>query len=513
MRSIAYPNAIDDLVVIEFRGGSRIGFLVRPVEAGLFRIVLWPEGLPDPDLAMDALIELPSSGGPPAHVAVDLAGYHGRAFATWSWALMRTQVNWSRLHDLGRALIGTDVIARNRFTVPGSHSASSARFVAWSCHQPYQSANETRAVLQGDALEILKWYSDLVREFRPDVVWGQGDTAYSDGTEATDFSNQVYDKGRWFTNPEATSWLRDEYRRMYRHFWSLEPMREVMSHFPHIFIWDDHEIHDGWGSEGKDRETGNLEMFRIAHQVANEYILNAGPRVRPQGAEAHQGYVMGPMAGFLFDTRSTRNYEGTRDRLISRQQLDDFVAFLDLVGRRAEVTNLVTCTSVPLVGLLTWATSVASRAPELLNDVALSGVRDDVRDSWTSPGNMEALNALLSEIRRFMVRRPDIRITNISGDIHVANAFELHIPGAPAPIHQLTTSAITNREHAPELVALITEIGDEEYIDGVGAVRRLWDTVTAPNALFADLSATKAAFTLRVWDPAAQGSRDLSLNL
>lgn len=298
---------------------------------------------------------------------------------------------------------------------------------------------------------------------------------------------------------------------MYRHYWSLEPMRRVMGNYPHLFIWDDHEIHDGWGSEGKDSNPGNRAMFRVAQEVAAEYILNSGPRVRPGGAEAHQAYILNGMASFIFDTRTSRNYEASKDRLISRSQFDDFVGFLESLRSKPQVTDVVLNTTVPFVGLKAWVNTLITRAPDLLNDHLLQGVRDDVRDGWTSPGNIETLSAVLEALRRFMAERPDVRVINVSGDIHVANAFEIHIPGASRPIYQVTSSAITNRHHPPDLVASATDISSSEFIEGVGQVRRIWDTVTDPNILLMRVGSGRSEFTLKVWSEDPEQRRDRTL--
>jgi hypothetical protein len=502
---VRYPNALADLVVVQYRGAGRIGFMVRPVAAGHYRLFVWPDRLADADLAATVLLDFPDEGTP-QRVAVEL-GRSGFVQRMWKWALVRTDPFNTPLEDFARAVVGADVVGSERFSLP-TDSRSETRFVAWSCHQPYEGDEGEQARLYPAAMDVLKWYASGVKDFAPDLVWGQGDTAYSDGTGATNFSDQVYAKGRWYTG-DARLRLRQEYRSMYRHFWSLTPMREVMSRYPHLFIWDDHEIHDGWGSESEDLESGNQEMFRIAHSVAEEYILNAGPRIRPAG-EAHQGYTLGPMAAFIFDTRMTRNYVAAQDRLISRQQFSDFIAFLDAVSRRPGLTDLVTCTTVPLVGLRTWVEVLMTRAPDFVNSV-VSGIRDDVRDGWTSPGNIETLSAVLGALKRFMIRRPDVRITNISGDIHVANAYEIVIPGASQPIYQVTTSAITNRTHPPGVIAMMTEIRDVEDVEHVGSVRRLWDTVVAPNFLFTSIGSGRATFKLSVWNPEDPGGADLTI--
>jgi hypothetical protein len=507
VEAIRYPNAVADLVVVQYRGGGRFGFMVRPVTGGLYRLCVWPDGVADADLAATALLDFPSDESPPQSVVIDLRQYDGLFRGRWIWALVRTDPFATATEDFARALIGPDVVGRERFAVPVTPGRSATRFVAWSCHQPFEGDKGRRARLHPDAMDVLEWYAGETETFAPHLVWGQGDTAYSDGCDATDFSDQVYGKSRWNVG-DAPARLQREYRSMYRHFWSLAPMRRTMSRLPHLFIWDDHEIHDGWGSEQKDLEPGNQEMFRIAHGVAGEYILNAGPRLRPAGVEAHQAYTLGPMAAFIFDTRTTRNYVAQRDRLISRQQFDDFVGFLDVIARRPDLTDLVTCTTVPFVGLRTWVEVLMTRAPDIVNGIA-SGIRDDVRDGWTSPGNLETLSAVLDALKRFMLRRPEVRITNISGDIHVANAYEIIMASAPQPIYQVTTSAITNRQHPPGIIAVMTEIDDVEDVGGVGLVRRVWDTVDAPNVLQASFADGHSTFNLRVWNPEDQGAADL----
>lgn len=483
--------------------------MIRPVAAGLYRLFVWPHGLADPDLAATVAVEFPAADSPPQTVAVDLTEYGGMFRGRWTWALVHTDPFATPLEDFARAVFGSDVVGRERFTLPSRLGEPAARFAAWSCHQPYEGDEGERPRLQPDALDVLKWYAQGVSDFAPQLIWAQGDTAYSDGTESTNLSDQVYGKGHWYSG-QAPQLLRQEYRSMYRHFWSLGPMRQVLSRYPHLFIWDDHEIHDGWGSEAEDLQTGNQEMFRIAKSVANEYILRAGPILRPGGGDAHQGYVLGPMAAFIFDTRATRNYVARSDRLISRQQFDDFVAFLDSAARIPALTDVITCTTVPFVGLRTWVEVLMTRAPDFVNNV-VSGIRDDVRDGWTSPGNMETFFEVLGALKTFMRRRPEVRITNISGDIHVANAYEIIMPDAPQPIYQVTTSAITNRVHPPGIIAMMTEIAEYEDLAGVGTVRRVWETIEAPNVLHTSIESGRAKFDLKVWNPEDPGAADLTI--
>ena len=116
---------------------------------------------------------------------------------------------------------------------------------------------------------------------------------------------------------------------------------------------------------------------------------------------------------------------------------------LDTIRSDSTITDLVTSTSVPFVGLRSWVTELITRAPDFLNDSVLEGVRDDVRDSWTSPGNKPTLIRVLGALRSFMQSRPDVRVTNVAGDIHVAQAYAIEMPGAPGSLYQITTSALT----------------------------------------------------------------------
>lgn len=500
MRPIRYPNPLTDLVVVEFRSPQRIGFMVRPQTAGTYRLFVWPKGLPEPKLALHTLLRFPTADSPPLHPNFTFPSHTVQDFTEWQWVLMHTKDGASALEDLAAATFGIDTVAKGNFSILRYLTDDEIRIVVWSCHMPYETGLGNQATIGEHSQAILEWFNMQIQEFKPHIVWGAGDTAYSDGTEATDFSNQVYGQGDWFRNPLHVAWLRKEYRKMYRYFWSFKPLAHMMQNIPHLFIWDDHEIHDGWGSEGKDFEPGNQALFKEASKVANEYILNAGPRIRSSGEEAHQAFIFGPLAAFIFDTRSKRNYEARGERLISRQQYSDFVAFLVAVARDVNVTHLITCTTVPFVNMRTWVLELVSRAPNLLNDTLLQGVRDDVRDSWTSPGNIDTLIAVLDALVNFTYRRPDVRVINVSGDIHVANAYEIWHPGALQSIYQVTTSAITNRTHPGKIVEELTEIDDGSYIQGVGQVRRVWPTITDPNVLFMRVRSQGTEFRLKIFN-------------
>ena len=509
MNSIKYPNKLASIVVLGYKKHNIIKFIIRPKNAGLYRFILWPKNSHDIDLMLDKLLFFKSNSDNPVHVTFELTE-DMQSFYLWKWALLPTDPLSTISDDFLNFINNKQFGISNKFRFIPNKKINDVRCVAWSCHQPYDARNN-RLIINDDTEKILKWYENIVKEFKPHVIWGQGDTAYSDGTDASNFVDQVYDKKNWFKDPNNKQWLYNEYRNMYRYFWSFTSLRNIMSQFPHIFMWDDHEIHDGWGSEKNDQRVENTEIFYIAKQIANEYILNAGPRVRENGLEAHQSYVLGSLAVFIFDTRSTRNYYSNNSPpLISNEQYEDFIIFMNSIRNNKSIRYVVTCTTVPFVGLRSWVTEFITRLPNFIDDSIIS-ISDDVRDTWTSPNNMGTLLKLLAAMRSLMYKRPDIKVINISGDIHVANAFKIYDSTMNYPIYQITTSALTNRKHSPGLIRYISDIPDHYTVPKVGKIEKIWDTITDPNVLFMDLNAQHAKFTLKVWNKKPMAMNDLTL--
>jgi len=209
---------------------------------------------------------------------------------------------------------------------------------------------------------------------------------------------------------------------------------------------------------------------------------------------------MGSTAVFVFDTRSVRNYEASANPLISDQQFEDFREFLNRIADNGQVTDVITLTTVPFVNLRTWVEELMTRVPDLINEAILQGIRDDVRDGWASPNNFSTFQAVIREISAFMRRRTDVQVWNVSGDIHVANAFMIVPEGLNRPIFQITTSALTNRSAPPAIIREITEIEDELTVDGIGAVYRIWPTVADPNFLCIQSNNGRTKFALKSFD-------------
>lgn len=506
---IDYPVELRDLVVVGWKGLRVRSFTIRPRLGGHYRFCLWPSRFPESGWVVRHDLHFPGEGSAPVHVRFDLDAQRARGFEEWSWALVRLADERAWLPD-SELLFGDRSIASGRVVFPGRLPPSEVRTIVWSCHQPFED-EDGRAVLHPSTTRIMPWYEQMVGAFRPDVIWGAGDTAYSDAKPPTNFADRVYNRQGWHLSAEGRQWLRDAYARMYRYHWSLPAMQSVMGTWPHLFMWDDHEIRDGWGSEEADFRDGNAAMFDVARAVADEYILNAGPRLREDG-DAHQAYVTGSQANFVFDGRSSRNYGGGHGQIISPGQMEDFRRFLARVSTHRAVEYLFIGSAVPLIYLKSILVRLGSEAPKFLTDAA-AGVRDDLRDSWDSPGNRDALKALLATLRDFQFGRPDVQIAILAGDVHVANAFEIWPPGFVRPFYHITSSAITNRDHVPDLVSLLGQLDRIETHPDLGAIRRLWPEISDPNVLCVRTTPGRAEFTLRVLPLDNSAARDQVLVL
>lgn len=535
MAPIDYPNDLLDIALLGKPGAWRRRWLLRPLRAGRYSLFVWPSHL----LELKALhrrdLVFRDGGGAPQSVEFKVPRPL-RVFRDWRWRLVRWPTTWrpprpepgqvaksdrrssvdaqdARSPRVERVPPASSLLFDERPTLEGAFSIADDcgdephRIVMWSCHQPYATDESGRAALHADQAGLLEWAQERIKGFAPHVVWGLGDTAYADGTPATDFVRQVYGEIDLQGRPGLRAELRSAYRRMYRAHWSFPALQSVMRNVPHLCVWDDHEIRDGWGSEEQDFAGGNPLVFEVAREVADEYILNHGPRVRPAAVstpplarpDAHQAYVAGAVAAFIFDGRSSRRYADPEGRILSEQQFVDFETFCADVAEDRNVRFLVMGCAVPFINLKDVVEELGAKAPKALTDL-MAGIRDDIRDSWHAPGNREGLKRLIGILRRLHRRRGDIDIVNVSGDIHVANAFSFQPPGFFRTLYQFTSSALTNREHPPEALAALVDLGAHSFSEVLGLVTRIWESIGEPNLMTLEPRGDVLRVILRVFD-------------
>jgi hypothetical protein len=538
MTPIAYPNEALDIALVGKPAAWQRRLLLRPLGAGEYSLLAWPTHALELRMVQRVDLVFRDGQGAPQPVLLEVPKPL-RVFRDWSWRLVRwpNQLAAEVAPDTGREsrhtrgapplekkrrppvsalLFEERAIVEGSFSLADDHGDAPHRIVLWSCHQPYATSEAGTATFNPETPAVLAWGERRISEFGPHVVWGLGDTAYADGTPATNFVDQVYGQVDLAGQPGLGDELRSAYRRMYRLHWSFAPLQRLMRSIPHLTVWDDHEIRDGWGSEDEDFAGGNPLVFEVARGVADEYILNNGPRVRRpspgERSDAHQAYVAGAVAAFIFDGRSSRRYSDPGGRVISDEQFADFEAFCAAIARNRQVKFLVMGTAVPFINLKDFVEELGSQAPKALTDL-MAGIRDDVRDSWHSKGNRDGLKRLIGILRKLHWRRPDLDMVNVSGDIHVANAFSFQPFGFTKCLYQFTSSALSNREHPPAAVAALVDLGSTTFTEVLGFVTRIWDSLEDPNLMTLEPKGEVLRVTLRVYDleaPAAERDRPAS---
>ena len=276
----------------------------------------------------------------------------------------------------------------------------------------------------------------------PALVLGTGDQVYMDAAYGTIVPTlrrkQKHPLSLWSSADEPellvpVARLASRIDQQYRLFWSFETVESVHRRLPALLVWDDHEIMDGWGSQGiESRFRSEYWTFRRAF-LAHQYAWPGGraemrarddprrsPRALPQTAVVHGVPV------FALDTRSERglpiealsdsanctevreysqNHEGDRP-ILSSDQACQFEEWLDKIPQGGWA---VVVSSSPVFS------QMAGRVSRLTSN-SNSELQDDAGDSWASGDNWSQRELLVALMRNARVR--GVRPVVVSGDIH-----------------------------------------------------------------------------------------------
>lgn len=525
--SIRYPVDPHNIVIMGRPAQWQRSWVMKPLLHGNYSLLIYPKGLAEKryitriDLSYEA-----GEQAPLRHVFTIPSSL--RSFRKWQWRLVRWNDSEVKIRalkikqkrpDLSSIMFTAQITADGTFSLKNNINPSSHRLIVWSCNQPFDVGEQGEAILNPVVPSVFHWYKKQVDRFDPDVIWGLGDTAYSDGCEATNFVDAYYNHTQRLRLSEGKLKLLQAYREMYRHHWSFQDLQNTMRNYPHFCVWDDHEIRDGWGSEANDFEKGNNIIQQQASIAAEEYILNNGPRVRPPNKntahsskeDAHQAYIDGNVAGFIFDGRSSRRYNETNGYVVSEEQMADFEQFCKLLAKKKEVKYLIMGSAVPFINLKDFLENLISKAPKAITDLA-AGIRDDVRDSWHSPGNIQQLKQLIGILRHLHRQHSTIEIINMSGDIHVANMFAFQPLGFTRSLYQVTSSALSNREHPNDTLNKAVQVGTEAWSEALGLITRIWPTVSDPNIILLTPKSNHLEITLKVYDLDSENNKVKEVN-
>lgn len=328
-------------------------------------------------------------------------------------------------------------------------------FVVMSCHNP--------AVAQEDGFEGHAVWADL-----PQIISRHSN---QNVRFALLVGDQVYaDEWQERIRQEATEEGRLRlYLEVYRRHWSNIYYRRVLCRLPAVMMWDDHDITDGWGSEEASFDGKSAEfkpdwqrLFDAAFKSFS--LMQASRNPAPLAQNPRDGLDFAFRAGrwgFVFlDLRTNRNVR--RQQLLTAAQADRIRQWVEAnrEGMRAlfVISPVVFSHGSPLLedftvkawpfvmkwvdwfaSITRWGKGLQTRFMKSLGDI-----RDDIRDSWSSPENSAQADDMLNYL--FGVQNdPEhpIAVVVLSGDIHTSGYANIY-SSDPAHKERSTIAHITS---------------------------------------------------------------------
>ena len=231
------------------------------------------------------------------------------------------------------------------------------------------------------------------------------------------------------------------YVEKYLWAWSVPEMREILGTVPHLMMWDDHEVYDGWGSNEEDAQPESQAIFRAAKEAFSVFQRSHGPMAWSN--KTHGWGVLTDSVGIAaLDGRSLRNY--SKGVVHGAEQLNLFAEWLKAAAtlklKHLFVMVGIPVVFAPIVGLLKLYEATPWREE----------MTDDLRDAWVAPNNAEELRRLLFRVFDFIKASPETHVTLLSGDVHVGTLAAIHSTltahggsaSTPVVLHQITSSGI-----------------------------------------------------------------------
>jgi hypothetical protein len=285
------------------------------------------------------------------------------------------------------------------------------------------------------------------------VLVGGGDQLYCDKIWSDVPELQALDTWEKRQQAKVRPALRREIEAMYASFyarWRVSWSADLLARIPGLYIWDDHEIFDGWGSYEENLQQS--EVFKAIFAVARKafMLFQLGGDLRPG-----RSLCLGPQEGHFLqavhfpaqfdvlalDLRSQR----TQGQVMAETQWSALKKYLqDREAAGGTAPHLLVVSSVPVVYLNFAA---AERFLDWLP--WRQNLEDDLRDQWESPAHQEERARLIMTLLDH-AKAAQTRVTILSGDVHVGARGRItsrrpeHLLGQETEevMHQLTSSAI-----------------------------------------------------------------------
>jgi alkaline phosphatase D len=332
-----------------------------------------------------------------------------------------------RIGDFGRA---------GRFgPAPGTPARFS--FAFGSCHEPFSDASEDGALERHPGARIYPRIRALFEERNLSFALWLGDQVYSDAVASLDVRERMSNDAS-VTDED----LVEIYRHLYRGYFNERGYRELAEMVPAYFMWDDHDIFDGWGSL-MDRSEFDERVYRAAETAFLEYqhLRNPGGALSsrpPFGFSFWRGDV-----GFhIPDLRGERDFE--KGQVMGERGWALLDEFLAEATERGAPTVFIGA-SVPVVHASPALMAALERIP------TSSG--RDVRDRWSVPTFAAERTKLIEKLFGWQSEHANRQVIVLSGDVHVGAAFNVKPLRGEGRFAQWTSSALSTPDGLKHIVA------------------------------------------------------------
>ena len=334
---------------------------------------------------------------------------------------------------------------------PAPSEPAGFTFAFGSCHQPFAEPFPDGRVERHGGAGIYRRMRELLVEREAAFALLLGDQVYSDAISRMSVRT-VLSEDASLTDRD----LLETYRHLYRGYFNERGFRELTEAVPTYLMWDDHDIFDGWGSL---LETTDFDrrLYRAAEGAYREYqhLRVPGGDVDASAPYSY-GFWHGDVGFFVPDLRGERDF--TAGRILGEEgwaRLDRFLA--EATAR--EVATIFLGISVPVV----HASPTLMRALERLP----TSTGRDIRDRWDVPTFEGERTRLIERLFAWQADRPRRQVVILSGDVHVAAAFNVRPRRGPGRFAQWTSSALSTPggiQHAlgNRLVASLVRLGEHE---------------------------------------------------
>jgi alkaline phosphatase D len=224
------------------------------------------------------------------------------------------------------------------------------------------------------------------------------------------------------------------YLTHYRKAFKKVNKRKVMASVPTYMTFDDHEVHNDWGSERFLQEPADYDVLKNALKAYNIYQVTH-PSIQPPplnqikyghalpDARYYYEFSHGRCDFFVLDARYEKDANQEPKQMISKSQMAALKTFLDRGTNRVKFI----ASSIPVFpdANLHWLNQILDNSPE---------------DRWE--GYVDERLEVLEHIRANTNQNINPNVFFLSGDVHCSFAYSLsHVTDNNFKVHQITSSA------------------------------------------------------------------------